>query len=368
MKNFGDKHYFSRSQTRAMSADHPIGDPTGGAAYGDFNDPVTATVGALGGSLIGGYMQGKSAENAANTSAEAQRYAADRAAEASRFTPVGTTTRFGQSNFGYDPSGRLSSAGYNLSPEMQQQQDFMMAMANQNLGQYGMGQQYAQPMLGASQDMMALGQQYLGTSPQDQAAKYMANQQALLNPDRMQQLSELRNNLQQTGRSGLAVGGDGGLQATNPELAAYYNSIAKQDAQIAANADQAGMDYAKFGSGMIGSGGQMLGSYYDAQNQALSPYMTSLNAAKGIESMGQGAMDIGSALGAHQATAGANQAQAIMSGYGGAAKTQQGGAFSPWGSMLSGLGQGMMPYAQSAWQQPRVTTDYSIPMTVQEFP
>lgn len=36
------KYYLSRSITRAMSADHPIGDPTGGAAYGEKNDPISA--------------------------------------------------------------------------------------------------------------------------------------------------------------------------------------------------------------------------------------------------------------------------------------------------------------------------------------
>lgn len=38
------KFYLTRTQTRAMSADHPIGDPTGGAAYGEKNDPVTAII------------------------------------------------------------------------------------------------------------------------------------------------------------------------------------------------------------------------------------------------------------------------------------------------------------------------------------
>jgi hypothetical protein len=70
------KHYMSRSQTRSMSTDYPIGDPTGGAAYGEFNDPVTAAI-SVGGSLIGGMMQSDAASSAANTqaaaSAEAQR-------------------------------------------------------------------------------------------------------------------------------------------------------------------------------------------------------------------------------------------------------------------------------------------------------
>lgn len=39
-----DKHYMSRAETRAMASDHPIGDPTGGASYGERNDPATAAV------------------------------------------------------------------------------------------------------------------------------------------------------------------------------------------------------------------------------------------------------------------------------------------------------------------------------------
>lgn len=41
---FQKKIYLSRAQTRAMAMDHPIGDPTGGAAYGERNDPVSAVV------------------------------------------------------------------------------------------------------------------------------------------------------------------------------------------------------------------------------------------------------------------------------------------------------------------------------------
>jgi hypothetical protein len=45
------KIYLSRSISRSMSADHPVGDPTGGAAYGEKNDPVSAilSVAAMGG-------------------------------------------------------------------------------------------------------------------------------------------------------------------------------------------------------------------------------------------------------------------------------------------------------------------------------
>ncbi len=65
------KHYMSRSQTRSMSAEYPIGDPTGGAAYGEFNDPVTATIATVGSNIVGGIMQADAASSAANTQAAA---------------------------------------------------------------------------------------------------------------------------------------------------------------------------------------------------------------------------------------------------------------------------------------------------------
>ena len=46
------KLYLSRAQTRAWSSDLPVGDPTGGAAYGERNDPVSAVIG--GAELLGG--------------------------------------------------------------------------------------------------------------------------------------------------------------------------------------------------------------------------------------------------------------------------------------------------------------------------
>jgi hypothetical protein len=64
-----------------MSAWEPIGDPTGGPAYGEFNDPVTAVVG---GSLISGVMGANAARGAADTQAGAARDAAAAQLQASR--------------------------------------------------------------------------------------------------------------------------------------------------------------------------------------------------------------------------------------------------------------------------------------------
>jgi hypothetical protein len=66
------KYYFSRAQTRAWSSEYPIGDPTGGAAYGGKNDPVTAVIGAtIGSALIGSESSSDAAETAAQASGEA---------------------------------------------------------------------------------------------------------------------------------------------------------------------------------------------------------------------------------------------------------------------------------------------------------
>jgi hypothetical protein len=318
-----------------------------------------------GASLLGGYMQGKSSERAARTQADAQMEAARLAAEEARFRPVGVTTRFGSSQFQYDPSGRVSGASYNVSPELQAYQDRFRGLAGSALtqaeqaqqqyqplsaaasGLFGLGQQYinqpadqrlggiasqylgAQPNFGVgdigqrllaqgqdqqlvdiarqqfapsagAQALTSLGQQYVGESPQDVAAKYMQQQQDLLAPSRERQMAQLQNQLFQQGRSGLSVGATGarpsgaaGLGATTPELEAYYNALAQQDVGLASQAQQAGQQQAAFGANLLNQGqalsqGQIgfgtnilsqqqaqeaqrlgLGSQFTAQQQAL---------------------------------------------------------------------------------------------------
>lgn len=70
-----NKVYLSRAQTKSMSAYEPIGDPTGGAAYGEYNDPVSAAI-VGGATLASGYLGSKAAKSAADTQAQAARDAA----------------------------------------------------------------------------------------------------------------------------------------------------------------------------------------------------------------------------------------------------------------------------------------------------
>ena len=315
-----------------------------------------AAAAAIGGgaSLLGGYLQGEAAKSAANTSAQAQLEAARLGAQQAAFRPVGVTTGFGTSNFVMGPDGRLQSASYNLNQPTQQQFNTLTGIAGQNLGQYQQGQQAAQPLMQGAQGMFNLGQQYLQQSPQAQAQQWMQQQQALLEPANTTALNNLRTNLFNTGRSGLAIGGDGGLQATNPEMAAYYNSLAQQQNTLVANANQQGQANAQFGANMLNAGGGMLSNYYGAQNAALSPYTTALNAAQNVDVLGQNALGIGQSLGAGNQQSGGILAQGGQN----AAITQQAGnSYNPLGTGLINAGNMLMNY-----QWPSSSTS-SAPMT-----
>jgi len=299
--------------------------------------------------LVGGMMGGRSARKAADAQARGQIEAARIAAEAARFVPVGVSGRYGSSKFGFGADGKVNSASYDLSPEALAQQDRLAAMANQGLGQYenafGQSQQLGQ----AGQGMMGLGQQYLGTSPQEQASKYYQEQQGLVAGGRERALANVRNNAFQTCRSGLMVGGTtSGDLATNPELAAYYNSIAQEDRQMAAQATQGGMDYAKFGQGMMTAGAGAYDQMYNMQNAAFSPYQTAQGGVAGLEAQGQNMMNMGAELGGRTASAGAAQGSFLNAGGQAAANSRfNADAYNPWGAALSGAGNMGMKYAMN---------------------
>jgi hypothetical protein len=312
-----------------------------------MGDPVSSALIPAGIQLISSSMAGDSARDAAQASANAQLEASRLAAEEARFRPVGVTTRFGQSQFGFDPSGRLSSAGYTVSPELQAYQNRLMGLAGGGLTQAEQaGQQYA-PLSGAATGLFNLGQQYLAQTPEQVAAQYMASQQDLLAPSRERQMSKLQNQLFQQGRGGLSVGATGarpsgaqGLGATTPEMEAYYNALAQQDAQLATQAQEAGQRQVAFGAGLFGTGADILNQYQTGQVGALSPFQAYLAATQGIESLGQSPLDIGAQLGGRSATAGAQAGQSLLLGGLGAARTMQpANALDPFSRTLSNLGE-----------------------------
>jgi hypothetical protein len=242
---------------------------------------------AAGASLVGGYMQGKSAEKAARAQADAQIKAAQLAAEEARFRPVGVTTGFGSSKFTMGPDGRLSEASYELTPELQAMRNQLMQQAGaQGMGFTEQGLGAAQGLFGLGQGLMPTSAQY-GVSPESQeyvnmlrqqaamaaptgfnrqatqgvqdygqglmglagqitpqsydtqqaAQRYFQQQQDVLRPEREQALSGLQNRLTQTGTQGLGVAQAGGGQA-NPLMQAFANAQAQQDRVLAGQSEQ----------------------------------------------------------------------------------------------------------------------------------
>lgn len=322
--------------------------------------PIAAAALMVGGSLLGGYFQGESAKDAAETQANAQREAAQLSANEARFRPVGITTRFGQSQFQYGPGGQVTGAGYTISPEMRAYQDRLMALSGQGLMQAEQAQQQFAPLQAGAQGLFGLGQQYLAQSPQEAAQQYMAQQQNLLAPTRERQLAQLQNTLFQQGRSGLSVGATGarpsgaaGLGATTPEMEAYYNALAQQDAALAAQAMQAGQQQTTFGAGLLGTAGNLLTQGYQGQVNALTPYQAYLGGVGSLEAQGQNALELGSALGGRIANpTGAN---ALMLGSISAAKSQAAAdAYNPFataltmGSQNPALQRAVSPYLNAA--------------------
>lgn len=292
---------------------------------------------ALGGSLLGGMA----AEDAAQTSANAQLEAARIAAEAQKFRPVGVTTRFGSSNFQMSPEGYLQSAGYNVSPEVAAMRDRLLTQAG------GAGMQAGDQAQAAQQQLFGLGQQYLAQSPQEAAQQWMQSQQALLQPGRERAQAGLTQNLFNTGRGGVAVSQGGAMGAANPEQQALLNSQAMQDMQLAAQAQEQGRAQTTFGAGLFGTG-------LDLATAGYNPLKAQFGLAQGLESVGQNALDIGTALGGRVAAAGANVGNTLFQGSTNAANSMAAAnAYSPFGAALTGAaGNKQLMSGLSNWMRP----------------
>jgi len=315
------------------------------------NPAFTKSIIGTGISAAGGLLSNQANVDAARISAQAIRDAAAQAAEAQRFRPVGITTRFGQSQFEFDPTtGQLKSAGYAVTPELKAMQDRIMALSGQGLTQAEQAAGRYAPLQTAAQGLFSLGQGYLAKTPEEAAADYMARQQALLQPSRDVESARLATQLQRTGRTGLAVSQGGLLGAANPEQQALANARAMQDLQLAAQAQQAGQQQVQFGTGLLGSGANLLGSYTQGLTGAYSPFTTGIGIGSQLESLGQAPLDIGAQLGGRSAQAGANVGQSLFQGgLLGAKTTQAASGFSPFGTALTGLANS--PEAQQVLAQ-----------------
>jgi hypothetical protein len=293
-------------------------------------------------SLLGGLTGYDQTVAAANTAAEQQRLAAQAAA----FRPVGMTSRFGTSQFtrATDPTTGLpyiSAAEYTAAPEIQalQNQLFNQFSTGVNLGGFT-ADQYM-PLAGAANQLFGFGAQQLAESPQAARERYIQGQQAALAPMQEQTLSGIRNRLFQTGRQGLGTGGTaaGNMAQTNPELAAYYNALAQQQAQISAGADAAVQAQQQNAAGLFGQGASLLGTLTSGQASAYAPLQNLLGLSQTVEGMAQTPLQLGLQLGTSQ-TPGQT---AFSQGMSQAAQTQYGGvqaANAANAQLLAGIIQG----------------------------
>ena len=267
--------------------------------------------GAVGG--VGGLLAGETAAKAAEEQARMISEATGRGVAGAQFRPIGTTTRFGTSQFQVDPTtGQLTSAGYQLTPELKAMQDRVMALTGQGLTEAEQAAGRYAPLTAGAQGLFGLGQQYLAQTPEQVAADYMAKQQNLLAPSRERQLAQLQNQLFQTGRGGLSVGATGarpsgaaGLGASSPEMEAYYNALAQQDAALAAQATQAGQQQVQFGAGLMGTGANLLGAYGQGLTGAYAPFSTGIGVGSSLEQLGQQPLSLSQQLAQLGSTAGA---------------------------------------------------------------
>jgi hypothetical protein len=197
---------------------------------------------------------------------------------------------------------------------------------------------------------------------------------ALLQPGRELELANLQNKLQQQGRAGLSVAQGGNLGATTPELQALFNARAQQEAQLAANAQQAGQQQVAFGAGLLGTGAQTMGQYYGGQQAAYAPYTAAMGQVQNLEALGQQPFNMSTQLGQIGAQAGANVGRMGLTGaqIGAGLATSKEAAFNPLaqalqgaGSSTSTIGQGLANYITG--YQPLTNVTAGNPLAVGEY-
>lgn len=282
-------------------------------------------------SIGGGLISGSKAADAAKGQSEALRAAAERASAMAQFRPMGMTTAFGTSQFA-DGGG-----SYTLSPELKAIQDRLFGAA----GQYDPTQigAMAQPLTGGAQSLFNLGQQYLATSPEAAAQQYMAQQQGLLAPGREADLARLQTANFGRGTGGLGVNTGTGGAPSNPLAQALFNAQSRENLQLAAKADEAGMARARFGAGLFGTGGEILGQVPRLTTAGYAPLETQLGLLGTTEKLGQQPFMLSQDLANQYAQAGARAGQLYLQPQAAAAQAYskyQG--YSPLGTALSGAG------------------------------
>ena len=270
---------------------------------------------ALGGIFGGGSkVQAPDYSQAINTIQQAGQTAAGMGV----FKPVTVSTSFGTPQYTYDSQGRLTSASYAPAEWLQNLQTGAQGLAGQyqNVAAQQLADQRALQNAalgyGAGQTLYGAAQQALPTSYDTAQATqdYYNRMQQMVAPQREQQLASTRQNLFNRGRQGLAVGATqaGGMLATNPEMAAYYNAVAQQDLGLANQAEQQAlanlaqrqnMALGLFGAGasQLGTGADLTNAYLRNITAAQAPGAASLANLATMENMAMSPIDLGIRLG-----------------------------------------------------------------------
>ena len=328
-----------------------------------------------------GYLASQSAADASRDAANQSRQLSElqyqRAQEAAgkvpEFRPVTVTSAFGTPKYTYDSSGRLTGVSSQAAPWLQSLQNQGQGMAGQyqalqqqalaNQAGYNVGNQ----AFGAAQGLYGQAASAMPTSyDTTQATQDYYNQmQGLVAADRERQLAQTRQGLFNSGRAGLAIGATqaGGELASNPEMAAYYNAIAKQDATLAMNAkSQAITDLQNrqnLGLGLFTAAGQQsaiggnaMNQYYGNLAASQSPFTGQMSQLSALEAQQYQPVTLGMQYGGNVT----NQANTIANAYlqsAGAGSAQaanainynmQANAQNPWASLIGGAGQGLQSW------------------------
>jgi len=349
---------------------------------------IASAVGGLVGG-IGGMISGNKAADAANQQAEYLRNlsaeqrqaimdATKSAQERGQFKPVTVTSMFGTPKYTYDETGRLTGVESTPASWLADLQARQTALAPQYLGlteaaltsapQY---QRAAELAVGGGERLYDLAAQAAPSSydVSGKTQEYYNRMQQLVAPQREQQLAQTRQNLFNTGRTGLATGATqaGGMLATNPEMAAYYNAIAQQDLSLANQAEQQArsnlMQDLEASRQLYQSGGGLFSNAATAQSQlygniaaSQNPFAAGMQALTGLEQTAQTPVGLGfqyaspvtaaeqwaGNIGLQGTQSAANIATSLAQPI--ANYQYQNSSYSPWGTLLSGAGQGIQQY------------------------
>ena len=191
------KIYMTRAQTKAMASMDGcyVGDPTGGPAYGEYNDPVSAMVG---GSILTGVMGANASHDAASTQAGAARDASAAQLQATRETNAQQLDMYNQNVVRQQPYvqaglGSLNALQQGLAPggqftqtfkpsdmQLDPSYQFRLNQGSQNLN----ASAAARGLLGSGQnlkDITDYGQQSASQEYQNAFNRYQTNQGNLYN-------------------------------------------------------------------------------------------------------------------------------------------------------------------------------------------